>query len=132
MADVIQDSGQASYLADFDKPISISVMTQLSQWAFQQQLAYNAQLPYMAADFLGLQDAYDQLNIYSSSNSILQTAWKTIQNTLKLNLNVNKELYVDPSLGQVGILFQSIPSYAKVFTASSDDDLSDIQDDDED
>ena len=124
MASVIQDN------ADLDKPISISVMTKLSQWAFQQELSYNAQLPYIAADFMGLQDAYSQLSVYSASNTILQSAWNTIKNTYKLNLNVNKEMYVDSTLGQVGNLFLSIPNYAQVFTASSDDDLSDLQGDD--
>ena len=125
---VLQDAGQVSYLADFDKPISIVTMTKLSQWSFQQQLAYNAQLPYIAADFMGLQDVYDQLNIYSSTNIILSSAWKTIQNTVKLNLNVNKEMYVDPSLGKVGNLFLTIPSFARVFSTSADDPVSDIQD----
>ncbi len=93
-------------------------MTQLSQWSFQQELAYNAQLPYLAKDFMGLQDAYDQLAIYSATNGIFTNAWNAIKSTVKLNLNVNKEMYVDPALGQIGDLFASVPGYAKVFTST--------------
>jgi hypothetical protein len=127
MGNVNTDLAAVTYLASYDIPLNITIMSKTQQWAFQQQLAYNAMLPYICKDFHGLQDFYTQMSMYSAANPIyLAGPWSTIQAIVPLNSNIQKEMYIDPNLGQVGDLFAQLPGFGKVFSVSSVDDSNDI------
>lgn len=123
---VITDASVTAYLATFDIPLNISIMTMTQSWQFLQQLNYNAQLTYMAKDFHGLTDFNVQMDQYSSTQPMLTTAWNTIKQIATSNLNVQKEMFVDPTMGQVGDLFASLAGFGLVFSVSSTDSSSTI------
>jgi hypothetical protein len=129
MGTVSNDPAAVAYVASYDLPLSITVMSTSQQWAFQQLLAYNAMLPYISMDFHGLKDFYDQMSLYSITNAFqLSGPWNAIKTIAPLNLNIQDEMYVDPDLGLIGNLYSQLPGFGKVFAVSSTDDSSDITD----
>jgi hypothetical protein len=110
----------ASVAASFDRPIAVSVINKLDKFPFLQQLGYNGQLSFMAKGFLGLQDFYDELNLYSSSSALLRAAWSLIKQRVPLNLDMQENMFQDPVLGQVGNAFQQIVGFDQVFAVDPD------------
>jgi hypothetical protein len=122
----IQNSVASDYLDQFDQPLSVSAITKLQSFAFIQQLTYNGILASLAANVHGLQDWYDQMTIYSSTNLLLDNAWDSIKDIALKNLELQKQIYDDADLGRVGLLFQSIDNFGSVFTVTPDDDTDSI------
>lgn len=111
----------ADYLAGFDKTLSISAMARLSVFPFLQKLGFAGQQGSLASNFHGLHDWVSQMRLYSSAHPVLGLGWKAIEQIAQLNLKANAQTYTDPSLGQVGLLFRTIPNYGQVFAVSEQD-----------
>jgi hypothetical protein len=111
----VQQQVSTAYLSSFNLPIGVSGMQKLQSFTALQQLGYAGQLSFMKSDFHGLKDFYSQLATYSSVNGILQTAWQLIQPIVPNNANIQLELFTSPSLGTVGLAFQTITGFGQVF-----------------
>lgn len=119
MSTVTNDATAVAYLASFDVPLSITVMSKTQSWPFLQQLGYNAQISYMNQDFHGVKDFCNQMNEYSSTQPMLTAAWDAIKTLAPSNPSILLEMYVDPTLGQVGNLFLQMAGFGQVFSVLS-------------
>jgi hypothetical protein len=115
-----QSNIAADVAASYDRPIAVSVIDKLSKFPFLQQLGYNGQLDWLKQGFLGLQDFYDEMTIYSSSSQLLQAAWKLIKERVPQNLDVAKNLITDDSLGTVGNAFEQLVGFDQTFAVNPD------------
>lgn len=115
-----QSNIAADVAASYDRPIAVSVINKLSKFPFLQQLGYNGQLNWLKQGFLGLQDFYDEMTIYSSSSQLLQAAWKLIKERVPQNLDVAKNLITDDSLGTVGNTFEQLVGFDQTFAVNPD------------
>jgi hypothetical protein len=115
-----QSNIAADVAASYDRPIAVSVIDKLSKFPFLQQLGYNGQLNCLKQGFLGLQDFYDEMTIYSSSSQLLQAAWKLIKERVPQNLDVAKNLITDDSLGTVGNAFEQLVGFDQTFAVNPD------------
>lgn len=117
---IIQDAATTAYLATFERPLGILTQRRLEQWSFLQELGYAGALAYLQTHFHGLDDFYDQMELYSSTHPVLSTAWKTIKELAPLNLDVLKETATIPPLGLVGDEFLTVPELGLAFAISPD------------
>ena len=120
MSDV-QNNIATGYLASFEIPIGVSVMSKLTNWQYLQQLGFAGSLSKMSATFHGLGDFSFQMDKYSSTNAILRAAWKLIQPIVPFNAKVQALMYTDPVLGHVGQDFASLSNFGQVFAVSPDE-----------
>ena len=117
----VYDNLTTDYLSQFNQPLSISAMNKLDQFPFLQKLNYGAQIGNIKQDFHGLADFNFQMAQYSSTQGLLGVAWNLIKQLAPKNLIVDRGTYTDPQLGQVGLIFQSIPNFSQVFSVSQQD-----------
>jgi hypothetical protein len=114
----VQTNLATGYLASFERPLAVSVMAKAQSWPFQQQLGFAAMLQYLKTTFHGLLDFQVQMASYSSSNAILTAAWNLIKTTVPPNPQVSTLMYIDPTLGPVGLQFQQLQNFGQVFALS--------------
>lgn len=117
----VQDKIASDYLAQFDRPLSVSSMLKLRRWPMLQELGFNGQLGHMKNTFHGLKDFKRQMEMYSSTHWILKLAWKVISSLVLNNAMVKMLLFTSASLGEVGKLFKSIGSFEQVFAVKPDE-----------
>jgi hypothetical protein len=107
-----------AYLQNFGIGIAVAGMQKIQSFPELQILCYNGILGSLKQDFHGLQDFYEQMAAYSSTNQILQTAWSVINPIVPNNANIELMLFVSTVLGVVGDVFELIHGYAQVFGLS--------------
>jgi hypothetical protein len=108
--------------AQYNRPISISVMRQVDEWPFLQTLGFQASLKDSSEMFLGLDDWTEQIEEYSSANPTqLGGPMSVIQKRVPMNSNVKAEMYEDETLGDVGDIFSTLPAFGQVFAVSPDE-----------
>ena len=116
-----QNNIAADTAASYDRPIAVSVINKLEKFPFMQELAYNGILGFLKQGFLGLQDFFEEMTVYSSVSTLLKAAWGLIVHRVPLNLDVERNLYTTESLGTVGLVFQQMVGYDQVFAVDPDD-----------
>ena len=116
-----QNNIAADTAASYDRPIAVSVINKLEKFPFMQELAYNGILGFLKQGFLGLQDFFEEMTVYSSVSTLLKAAWSLIVHRAPLNLDVERNLYTTESLGTVGLAFQRMIGYDQVFAVDPDD-----------
>jgi hypothetical protein len=108
--------------AQYSRPITISVMRRLDEWPFLQTLGFQASLKDSSEMFHGLEDFVEQIEDYSSANPTqLGGPMSVIAPRAPLNANVEREMYEDPTLGEVGLTFESLAGFGQVFAVSPDE-----------
>jgi hypothetical protein len=118
MANQVYNQIASDEMKQFGLPLSVSAMSKLSQWPMLQSLGFHGHLKDAKAQFHGLGDFKKQMQMYSNTHFILKAAWQVIQQLVPVNLEVLKNMYHDPTLGNVGKLFQSIHGFGQVFGLS--------------
>ncbi len=117
----IHDSISNQYLEQFNKSISISVMSKLRKFPMLQELGYNGQLSHLKESFHGLKEFNVHMDMYSNTNIILKIAWKVIKSLAPKNPFLELKLFFGNALGKVGNLFKSIHNFDKVFAVNPDE-----------
>ena len=111
-------SSPAGSLSSFEGPIGVSIVSKLTKWSSLQELGFAAQLTYLDKNFHGLNDFISQMTQYSSSNSLLETAWAPVLPNVPFTPTVSLLMYTDPVLGQVGLQFLSLINFGQTFALS--------------
>ncbi len=112
----VQNTLADASLTEFDRPIGVSIVPQGQDWKDRQKIQYEAIKGLMFKDFHGLQDFYEQMFIYSSTNPlILGPAWRAIQPLAPRNRNVLATLTDLPGLGLVGQYLATLVGFEQTF-----------------
>jgi len=111
------DMVASAALEQFNRPVAVSIIPSGQKWKDRQQIQYEAMKGLMRADFHGLDDFYEQMDLYSRSNFlILYKAWMMICVLVKRNRKLLMKLVLNPRLGMlVGKLLTKIYGFDKTF-----------------
>lgn len=111
-----------SELANFNTPLSISLINTSQDWKMRQKIEYAGLQGLIAKDFLSLDDWALQIQLYSHGNYVqLAGPLAAIQQLLKKNgLYTASELIPDPHLGTVGNYLEQLPGFSDVFVSEAD------------
>jgi hypothetical protein len=125
----VQDQIAQDTMQQFHLPLSVSVIQKARDWPTRQKIAYEAIKGHLRDDFHGLEDFREQMEMYSSSNLILKTAWKLIKGLAPVNRKILKTLVTNSQLGQVGKFLLTLQGFDRVFAVSieADTNTADVQ-----
>ena len=115
MPNQVQNDLANMSLSEFDRPIGVSIIPAGQSWKDRQQLQYESMKGLLYKDFHGLDDFYEQMNLYSSSNTILTVAWKLIQALVPRNRKILQTLISLPGTGLVGRYLAQLVGFEKSF-----------------
>jgi hypothetical protein len=116
-----QNDLSVAELQNFNRPISLMVVSQAQTWTTRQRIQYEAMLKYLQAEFLSLADWAAQLRQYSQANTPqLGGPFSSVVALLTQNLELQKRLTELGDCGEVGNFLASIGSFDKVFVAQED------------
>lgn len=117
----VNDNIASLSLAQFDVPLNLQVINAGQAWPNRQKMAHAGTLGLASNDFHGLQDSFEQTDIYSSTNNmILIPAWKAIKQMAKRNRNLLMKMTNDPRLGiQVGSDLVKTAGFGSTFALPS-------------
>lgn len=111
----VADRLSSAALSQFDSlPVSVSYISKTQDWPTRQKLQYNCMLSYMKADFHGLQDFYEQMDIYSASSFVLSGPWLAIRQIISMCKNMLQKLITDAVMGEVGKFVSSIYGFSRI------------------
>jgi hypothetical protein len=118
----VQTLTATTALAQYLRPIGVSIIPDGQDWSSRQQIQYEAMKGLMKDDFHGLADFNEQMNLYSSTNiQILKPAYTAMKPLIKINRNILQKLIYNPILGMwVGKLLMKVVGFEKAFTVPQD------------
>lgn len=114
----VQTLTATAALAQYLRPIGVAIIPNGQDWSSRQRIQYEAIKGLMRADFHGLDDFKEQLNLYSATNiQILRPAYSAIRALIPVNRNILQKLVFNPVLGMwVGRFLLKVVGFEKAFT----------------
>jgi hypothetical protein len=111
-----QNELSAASLMQFARPVTISFVDKAQDWPTRQKIAYEAMLALLKADFHGLKDFSEQMELFSTANPMqLKAPWAAIKALAPLNRNLLLRLVPDPLLGtMVGRFLSTVLGFSRI------------------
>lgn len=115
--DILSNLG--GYFGQFDKPLTVGVVSKLTKWPDLQSLGHDGMIADLTKNFHGVKDAKIQFAIHTASNlAQLAKPFAAIQGMILLNTEAQKLMTDLPGLGRVGPSIASIGNLGAVFSFS--------------
>lgn len=115
MPNQVQNNLANMSLSEFNRPVGVSIIPAGQSWKDRQQVQYESMKGLLYKDFHGLDDFYEQMKLYSSSNAILKAAWSLIVALVPRNRKILQTLIYLPGLGLVGKYLSRLVGFEKSF-----------------
>lgn len=118
----VQDLTATSALAQYLRPVGVSILPAGRDWSSRQQIQYEAMKGLMKEDFHGLDDFNEQMNLFAATNPMyLRPGYTAIKPMIPLNRKILMKLVFNPVLGLwVGRLLLKLVGFEKAFTVPTE------------
>lgn len=116
----VQNKLSTELVEQFNRPLSLSMITKGQDWRTRQVLDYEASKGFLKSDFLGLKDWEEQMKIFCQASVLLNGPLLAIKGLIPRNRNMLFSLRRLSGLGWVGGMLTKIHGFEKVFVAPQD------------